>query len=131
MKIDHIAMYVNDLEAEKNFFVKYFNAKALHFSDFRNEFSYYVLKFEDESALIITSENSVDANKVRYRTGYHQIIISADTRKDVDDFMKKCDVEGIKVVRRAHNTNSGYYAAAVADPEGNEINIMALIELPF
>lgn len=28
MKIDHIAMYVNDLEAEKNFFVKYFNAQA-------------------------------------------------------------------------------------------------------
>lgn len=28
MFIEHIAMYVNDLEAAKNFFIKYFNATA-------------------------------------------------------------------------------------------------------
>lgn len=28
MKIEHIAMYVNDLEAAKNFFVKYLNGNA-------------------------------------------------------------------------------------------------------
>lgn len=27
MKIEHIAIYVNNLEAARNFFVKYFNAK--------------------------------------------------------------------------------------------------------
>jgi len=26
MRIEHVAMYVNDLEAVRNFFVKYFNA---------------------------------------------------------------------------------------------------------
>ena len=28
MRIEHIAMYVNDLEATKEFFVKYFNATS-------------------------------------------------------------------------------------------------------
>ena len=28
MKIEHIAMYVNDLERAKDFFTKYFNARA-------------------------------------------------------------------------------------------------------
>lgn len=28
MRIEHIAMYVNDLEKTKDFFVKYFNAIA-------------------------------------------------------------------------------------------------------
>ena len=28
MKIEHIAMYVNDLEGAKDFFTKYFNATA-------------------------------------------------------------------------------------------------------
>lgn len=28
MKIEHIAMYVNDLERAKDFFIKYFNAAA-------------------------------------------------------------------------------------------------------
>ena len=29
MKIEHIAMYVNDLEKVKEFFVKYFDAKHI------------------------------------------------------------------------------------------------------
>lgn len=28
MRIEHIAMYANDLEATKDFFVKYFNATS-------------------------------------------------------------------------------------------------------
>lgn len=28
MKIDHIAMYVNDLEKTRDFFIKYFDAKS-------------------------------------------------------------------------------------------------------
>ena len=28
MHIEHIAMYVNDLEATREFFIKYFNAKS-------------------------------------------------------------------------------------------------------
>lgn len=127
MKIDHVAMYVNDLEAEKNFFVKYFNAKAgSKYSNFRNDFSNYFLKFEDGSRLeIMTRSSSVDANKVRYRTGYHHIAISVGDRKDVDDFMKKCDADGIKVVSGARTTGDGYYAAVVVDPEGNEIEVIA------
>ena len=29
MRIEHIAMYVNDLEKTKDFFVKYFNASCI------------------------------------------------------------------------------------------------------
>ena len=127
MKIDHVAMYVNDLEAEKNFFVKYFNAKAgSKYSNFRNDFSNYFLKFEDGSRLeIMTRSSLVDANKVRYRTGYHHIAISVGDRKDVDDFMKKCDADGVIVVSGARTTGDGYYAAVVVDPEGNEIEVIA------
>ena len=48
MRIEHIAMYVNDLEATKEFFVKYFNGipnEGYHnkTTDFRSYFlSYYI-----------------------------------------------------------------------------------------
>ena len=127
MKLDHVVMYVNDLEAEKNFFVKYFNAKSgSKYSNFRNDFSNYFLKFDDGSRLeIMTRSSSVDANKVRYRTGYHHIAISVGDRKDVDDMMKKFDADGVIVVSGARTTGDGYYAAVVVDPEGNEIEIIA------
>ena len=127
MKIDHVAMYVNDLEAEKNFFVKYFNAKAgSKYSNFRNDFSNYFLKFDDGSRLEIMTRNSAsDAEKARYRTGFHHIAISVGDRKDVDDMMKKFDADGVIVVSGARTTGDGYYAAVVVDPEGNEIELIA------
>ena len=127
MKIDHVAMYVNDLDAVKNFFVKYFNAVAgSKYSNFRNDFSNYFLKFEDGSRLEIMTRNSaVDADKVRYRTGFHHISISVGDRNDVDDLLKKFDSDGVIVVSGARTTGDGYYAAVVVDPEGNEVEIIA------
>ena len=127
MKIEHVAMYVNDLEAEKNFFVKYFNAKAgSKYSNFRNDFSNYFLKFDDGSRLeIMTRSGATDAEKTRYRTGFHHIAISVGDRKDVDDMMKKFDADGVIVVSGARTTGDGYYEAVVVDPEGNEIEIIA------
>lgn len=127
MKIDHVAIYVNDLEAEKNFFVKYFNASAgSKYSNFRNDFSNYFLKFDDGSRLEIMTRNSaVDADKPRYRTGFHQIAVCVGDRKDVDDLMKKFDSDGVIVVSGARTTGDGYYAAVVVDPEGNEVEIIA------
>jgi lactoylglutathione lyase len=127
MKIDHVAMYVNDLEAEKNFFIKYFDAKAgSKYTNFRSDFSNYFLKFEDGSRLeIMTRNSSVDDKKIRYRTGFHHIAISVGDRKDVDDMMKKFDADGVIVVSGARTTGDGYYAAVIVDPEGNEIEIIA------
>jgi len=127
MKIDHVAMYVNDLDAVKNFFVKYFNAVAgSKYSNFRNDFSNYFLKFDDGSRLEIMTRNSaVDADKVRYRTGFHHIAISVGDRNDVDDLLKKFDSDGVIVVSGARTTGDGYYAAVVVDPEGNEVEIIA------
>ena len=47
MRIDHIAMYVNDLEAARDFFMKYFN--AIPNSGYHNKttnFRSYFLSFE-------------------------------------------------------------------------------------
>jgi lactoylglutathione lyase len=127
MKIDHVAMYVNDLEAEKEFFIKYFNAVAgSKYTNFRNDFSNYFLRFDDGSRLeIMTRASSANPSKVRYRTGFHHIAITVGDRKDVDDMMKKFDADGVIVVSGARTTGDGYYAAVVVDPEGNEIEIIA------
>ncbi len=127
MKIDHIALYVNDLEAEKDFFVKYFNAIAgSKYTNFRSDFSNYFLRFDDGSRLeIMTRNSSVDPKKERYRTGFHHVSICVGDRKDVDDMMKQFDQDGVIVVSGARTTGDGYYAAVIVDPEGNEIEIIA------
>ncbi|MBR6013053.1 MAG: VOC family protein [Selenomonadaceae bacterium] len=127
MKIEHVAIYVNDMEAEKNFFVKYFDAKTSEkYSNFRNDFSSYFLTFDDGSRLEIMNRTSMtDPAKTPYRTGFHHIAMEVGDRKDVDDIVKKLDADGYKILNGARTTGDGYYAAVVDDNEGNEIEIIA------
>lgn len=127
MRIEHVAIYVRDLEAEKNFFVKYFNAKTSEkYTNFRNDFSSYFLTFDDGSHLEIMNRASMtDPAKTPYRSGFHHIAMEVGDRKDVDDIMKKLEKDGFTVVNGPRTTGDGYYAAVINDHEGNEIEIVA------
>ena len=60
MKIEHIAMYVNDLEKTKDFFIKYFHAKSNDgYHNKTTDFRSYFLSFDDGTRLeIILNTNS-------------------------------------------------------------------------
>ena len=52
MKIEHVAMYVNDLEGAKTFFVKYLDAKANDgYHNPKTDFRSYFLSFSDGARL--------------------------------------------------------------------------------
>lgn len=54
MKIEHIAMYVNDLEGAKNFFETYFEAVSNQgYHNKTTDFKSYFLTFEDGARLEI------------------------------------------------------------------------------
>lgn len=57
MKIEHLAMYVNDLEKTKNFFIKYFNATANDkYHNVKTGFYSYFLSFDDGARLEIMNK---------------------------------------------------------------------------
>ena len=48
MRIHHVALYVNDLEAAKHFFVRYFGATSNEgYHNPRTDFRSYMLSFDD------------------------------------------------------------------------------------
>ena len=58
MHIEHIAMYVNELEKTKEFFVKYFNATPNEgFHNITSDIRSYFLSFDNEARL----EKKLDA----------------------------------------------------------------------
>ena len=127
MKIEHVAIYVRDVDTEKDFFVKYFGAKANNkYTNFRTDFTNYFLTFEDGSRLeIMNRATMADPAKVEYRSGYHHIAMEVGDRKDVDDMTKKLQSDGYSVVKGARETGDGQYASVVLDPEGNEVELIA------
>ena len=72
MKIEHIALYVNDLENAKQFFIKYFGAEANDgYHNLRTDFRSYFLTFDDGARLeIMTKPKMEDQAKVLARTGF-------------------------------------------------------------
>ena len=86
MKIDHIAMYVNDLEGAKEFFTKYFGARSnTIYHNPQTNFRSYFLSFADGARLeIMEKPNMVDAPKDPARTGFIHLAFNVGSKEAVD-----------------------------------------------
>ena len=125
MKINHVALYVNDLEVAKKFFIDYFGAKANHlYHNEKKNFKSYFLSFDDGSRLeIMNKPNLVDETKNPDRTGYAHISFSVGSKDKVDELTAKLKAVGYDVIDGPRTTGDGYYESAILDLEGNRVEI--------
>ena len=86
MKIEHIALYVNDIEGAKKFFQKYFEAKSNDgYHNAKTDFRSYFLSFEDGARLEIMNKPEMsDFAKDLTRTGYVHIAFSVGSKEKVN-----------------------------------------------
>ena len=125
MKIEHIALYVEDLEETKNFFIKYLGAKANNgYYNPRTNFRSYFLSFEDGARLeIMRRPEMVNLPKEAARTGYAHIAFSVGSREKVDALTAELKADGYDVVSGPRITGDGYYESCIVAMEGNQIEI--------
>ena len=124
MKIEHIAMYVNDLERAKDFFIKYFNAAGVGYLNKTTGFRSYFLTFEDGARLeIMNQPDLVDNEKALLRTGYVHIAFSVGSRASVDTLTERLKYDGYQVISGPRTTGDGYYESCIRGIEGNLIEI--------
>ena len=127
MRIEHIAMYVNDLEGARNFFVKYFNAESNEgYHNKKTDFRSYFLSFDDGARLeIMNKPNIDDPEKSLARTGFIHIAFSLGNKAAVDELTAKMKADGYEVVSGPRTTGDGYYESCIIGIEGNQIEITA------
>ena len=125
MKIEHIAMYVNDLEKARDFFIKYFNAVSNNgYHNKTTDFRSFFLTFEDGATLeIMTRPGMEDGEKTEKRTGYIHIAFSVGSKEAVDELTPKLKQDGYPVISGPRTTGDGYYESCILGPEGNQIEI--------
>ncbi|MDE6780047.1 MAG: VOC family protein [Ruminococcus sp.] len=124
MKIEHIAMYVVDLERAKDFFVKYFNAVPNNiYHNKKTDFRSYFLSFEDGARLEIMNKPQVSSIKDSKRMGYAHIAFSLGSAEKVDRLTAELKADGYTVISEPRTTGDGYYESCIADSEGNEIEL--------
>ena len=125
MKIEHIALYVNDLEGARNFFVKYFGAASNDgYCNPETNFRSYFLSFDDGSRLELMSKPKMsDPPKNLARTGYVHIAFRVGSREKVDELTAALQADGYEVVSGPRTTGDGYYESCILDAEQNQIEI--------
>lgn len=125
MKIEHIAMYVNDLEKAKDFFVKYFEAVCNDgYHNVKTDFRSYFLSFADGARLELMKKPAMeDPEKTLTRTGYIHIAFSVGSKERVDALTGRLKNDGYEVLSEPRTTGDGYYESCIVGIEGNQIEI--------
>lgn len=125
MRIEHIAMYVHDLERTRDFFIRYFNASAN--DGYHNQatgFRSYFLTFDDGARLeIMNKPDMSDDEKGLNRTGYTYLAFSVGSREEVDALTARLQGDGFRVTSGPRTTGDGYYESCIVGMEDNLIEI--------
>ena len=127
MKIEHLAIWVQDIEGIKHFYETYF--KAIAGAKYRNDkknFESYFLSFDNGCRLELMQMPTIPANTqnplLQY-TGIIHFAVSVGSKEAVDQLTERLREDGYQVVGEARWTGDGYYESVVFDPEQNRIEI--------
>ncbi|MGG0464595.1 VOC family protein [Priestia aryabhattai] len=127
MKIEHIAIWTNNIERLKRFYEKYFNGQSNNkYINSKKHFESYFLQFEGGSRLELMKKEEIPATKNNVYaqfTGIIHIAFSVGSKEQVDKLTKQLKEDGFEVIDGPRTTGDGYYESVVLDPDGNRIEI--------
>jgi len=129
MRIAHIALWSNDIERLKDFYVKYFTAKVNQkYENVQNNFQSYFLMFEDGPQLELMQMPEIPENKndpLRQYLGFIHLAISVGSEQMVLELTRRLKNDGYEVVSEPRRTGDWYFESCILDPDQNRIEITA------
>lgn len=125
MRIEHVALYVEDLEAARSFFMRYFGAASNElYHNPATGFRSYFLSFDDGARLeIMTRPNLAGPRQGETKAGYAHVALSVGSKRAVDELTRRLGDDGYEVLSGPRTTGDGYYESCVVAVEGNLIEI--------
>lgn len=125
MRIDHIAIYLSDLERGRAFFEKYFGGTAGEkYVNAAEGFSSYFVSFGDGTRLeLMSNTDLLNEQRIDRQIGFSHIAFGAGTKERVLELTERLRADGFRVLSEPRSTGDGYFESCVADFEGNRIEI--------
>ncbi|MBD0779915.1 VOC family protein [Maribacter sp. ANRC-HE7] len=126
MKIEHLAIWVQDLERIKDFYGTYFGALAGEkYHNPNKNFTSYFLSFNEGPRLELMHRPDIAhrLGDVQELTGLTHFAVSVGSKERVDALTDRLRNSGFKIVGEPRTTGDGYYESVVLDPENNRIEI--------
>ena len=127
MKIEHIALWTEDLERLTSFYQSYFGATpGSRYSNPAKGFESRFVCFEGGARMEImrtTTLSPVKHAPAAQRMGLTHIALSVGSEQEVDALTSRLRADGYAVVDGPRRTGDGYYESVVLDPDGNRVEI--------
>jgi lactoylglutathione lyase len=125
MRIEHVALYVKDLEAAREFFITYLEGEANDgYYNPKTGFRSYFIRFGDGARLeLMNKPDMTDLEKPLARTGYAHLAFSVGSEARVDQLTERLRVAGYLVLSGPRTIGDGYYESCILAFEGNQIEI--------
>ena len=125
MKIEHIAMYVNNLEEVRDFFVKSLGGTSnTGYHNASTDFRSFFVSFDDGARIEIMNKPQMDdLEKTLNRSGYVHLAFSVGSKEKVDELTERLKQDGCEVISGPRTTGDGYYESCIIGIEGNQIEL--------
>jgi lactoylglutathione lyase len=127
LRIEHIAVWTDQLEQLKDFYVKYFQAQVgNHYRNPGKQFESYFLSFASGARLELMHQpgrQSIRTNPEAPTLGYAHLSFATGSEQTVDMLTNLLRQDGIRVIDGPRHTGDGYYESVVLDPDGNRIEL--------
>jgi lactoylglutathione lyase len=127
MQLAHIAIYVQDLEGMKDFYVQHFGATAnAKYHNPKTGLQTYFLSFSGGARLeLMTRPGLTPRPQDALATGYNHIAFALGSRERVDTLAQELAQAGCPILSGPRVTGDDYYEVSLLDPEGNLLELVA------
>jgi lactoylglutathione lyase len=127
MRLEHVGVWVRDLERMREFYVGALGGEAGPlYENPRTGFRSYFITFGEGARVELMSGPGVTTRAVgENRLGYAHLALGLGDAPQVDALVARLEASGVVVFGRPRTTGDGYYEAVVEDPEGNRIELVA------
>lgn len=126
MRIEHLAIWVNDLDVMKAFYTTYFDGRAGElYHNPKKDFTSYFISFEEGCRLEIMKMPAIVQREGYGREvlGLAHFALSVGSKEKVNELTERLRSDGYSIAGEPRTTGDGYYESVVLDPEGNRVEI--------
>ena len=127
MTLSHIAIWTNDIERAKAFYVSYLGGKSNEkYMNPKKDFESYFITFEGGASLEIMRRTDITEPRENHNLiGLAHFAFSVGTKEKVDEMIERFRLDGYTITGEPRITGDGFYDGALLDPDGNIIEIIA------
>ena len=128
MILEHVAIWTDNLEALKEFYVQYFNAVPNEkYTNPQKKFESYFLSFESGARLELMSMPGIPGNEndtiAKQHLGIVHLAFGVPTMREVDTKANQLQNDGFRILSGPRKTGDGYYEFETLDPDNNRLEV--------